>query len=355
MEKMQREFSRLEDNGSPFGVLEFLHWNHSWNYYKYSGVKDLAKAARLMQEAGMSFVRVDFLWEDIQPQQGRFDFAKYDQIVEVMSDYGISILGLLNYSALWASENNRWNQPPRDYKDFVNYAAAVIARYKGRIRHWEVWNEPDSPTYWEPQDGLKSYCRLLKEVYQAAKRIDPECIILNGGLANGISSVNLLYDNGSKDYFDILNVHYFAHSATPGAIKRVLAFPKLVRKVMDRNGDAQKKIWLSEIGCPGVKRGIKTAGWWLGDNPDEGEQAEWLREVYTELIKEKIVEKIFWAFLRDCKEHWSNGVDYFGVLRWDFSPKPAYRAYKECYQNWLKDQAENRFPAHGKTGAKISR
>jgi hypothetical protein len=35
--KMEKELTGLaqKNNDSPFGVLEFLHWNHVWNNYKY--------------------------------------------------------------------------------------------------------------------------------------------------------------------------------------------------------------------------------------------------------------------------------------------------------------------------------
>jgi hypothetical protein len=322
---------RTEDN--PFGVLEFLHWNHPWNNYKYASRQDLEKAAALIKEAGIGFVRLDFLWEDIEPEQGKFALAKYDQIVEVLVEHRLAILGLLNYSAPWAASEGTWNSPPGDTQTFVNYAVKVIGRYKDKVKYWEVWNEPDSPTYWAKQDGLESYCALLKEVYLAAKKIDPDCRILNGGLANGLSSVNRLYDQGAKDYFDILNIHYFAQPLSAGAISQVTAFPRLVRKVMERNGDQDKEIWLTEIGCPGVKKELAVANWWLGENPDEQQQAEWLKEAFTQLLKEKTVEKIFWAFLRDCHNHWGNGIDYFGLLRWNFSCKPAFRAYKQITAN----------------------
>jgi len=222
---------------------------------------------------------LDFLWSDIEPQEGKFDFSKYDYIVRLLRDKGIHILGILHYSADWASACGKWNCPPRENKIFIKYASQVIKRYKDRVKYWELWNEPDSPTYWQEQDGLKSYCVLLKEVYIAAKQIDPECKILNGGLANGASSVNHLYDNGAKDYFDILNIHFFQNPLHPGAIKAVANYPKLAYKIMRRNGDADKKIWITEIGCPGVKRWLNVANWWLGKNPSESKQAKWLKDV----------------------------------------------------------------------------
>jgi hypothetical protein len=340
-ENMDHDASVLdkENVDNPFGVLEFLHWNHSWNNYKYPDNRDLEKVIALMQTAGVGWVRLDFLWEDIEPVEGNFDFAKYDPIVKLLKSKGIHILGIFNYSAIWASSCGEWNCPPRDNKIFVNYASKVIQRYNGQIKYWEVWNEPDSAIYWKEQDNLKSYCGLLKDVYIAAKKIDPDCKILNGGIANGLSSINDLYANGAKDYFDVLNLHFFQNPLHgKNALQAVISYPKLAYKIMARNGDTDKKIWITEIGCPGVKLGLKVDNWWIGKNPSERQQAQWLKEVYAELLKDIHVEKVFWAFFRDTKKHWHNGIDYFGLVRWNCFPKASFKAYRECYQKWKKNK-----------------
>jgi hypothetical protein len=287
-----------------------------------------------MKEAGVGFVRMDFLWEDIEPERGKFQFDKYDYIVDLLYKNNIGILGLLNYSTDWASPTGKWNNPATDNQLFIEYARRVISRYKDRVKYWEVWNEPDSAIYWVQQDGLQSYCRLLKEVYLLAKTEDPDCKILNGGFASGILSVNRLYDNGAKDYFDILNIHIFESPLNPQAIKVAKAYVRLAYKVMKKNGDSDKKIWVTEIGSPGVKSGLKVKNCWMGRNPNERQQKDWVKQVFTQLIKSEAVEKVFWAFFRDCNEHWKNGIDYFGLLRWDYSKKPAFFAYQKCVNNW---------------------
>lgn len=321
---------------NPFGVLEFLHWNHPWNNYKYPSNRSLEETIALMQDAGIGWVRLDFLWSDIEPEENKFDFSKYDNIVKLLKGKGIHILGVLHYSTDWASSCGEWNCPPKDNKVFVKYATQVIQRYKSQVKYWELWNEPDSATYWKQQNSLKSYCVLLKDVYIAAKKADPECKILNGGLANGLASINHLYDNGAGDYFDILNIHFFQNPLYAGAIKAVENYPKLAYKIMQRNGDADKKIWITEIGCPGTKKGSETDKWWMGENPSESQQAGWVSDVYAELLKNPQVEKIFWAFFRDTKNHWKNGVDYFGLVRWDYSRKPSLKAYQDCFKKWNK-------------------
>lgn len=332
---MEKQFSELlQRKENPFGVLEFLPWNHPWNNHKYPDQASLKKITALIKRAGVTMVRMDFLWQDIEPRRDDFDFIKYDHIIELLSKNGIEVLGLLSYSTDWSGAS--WNAPPYKEEDFLDYVRAVVARYKGKVRYWEIWNEPDSRIYWNDQDGLKGYCVLLKNAYIAAKEADPGCKVLNGGFAQGISSVSRLYENGAKDYFDIMNVHIFYSPLDARAIKSAEGFLDFVHKIMKRNNDAGKKIWVTEIGSPGVKSSKVTKNWWLGDNPDEDVQARWLKEVYTKLLKHAAVEKIFWAFFRDTKEHWKDGTDYFGLVRWDYSLKPAYFTYQKLSKGWKK-------------------
>jgi hypothetical protein len=321
-----------ETGYEPFGVLEFLSWNHPWNNYKYDK-KGLDKIVGLLKEAGVTCVRFDFLWQDMEPSQGAYDFDKYDYLVELLTVNQIRILGVLSYSASWAGK--AWNYPPYDNVTFVNYVAKVVGRYKDKVKYWEIWNEPDSSTYWVPRDEMKRYTQLLKESYVAAKKEDPSCKIVLGGMTStGYYALKNIYRNGGKDYFDVFNIHPFANPLGKGPIRLVKGIYTQVRKEMVKNGDGHKKIWFTEIGAPGVKRRNKLNGWWEGLSPTEKQQARWVKKIYSELISLEDVEKIFWAFFRDNKEHFKSGVDYFGIVRWDYSKKPAFNAYRECSRKW---------------------
>jgi len=316
-------------NDSPFGVLEFLSWNHYRNNYKYPNRESLIKVIGLMKEAHVVWIRLDFLWDDIEQQKGKLSFQKYDDIVSLLVQNNINILGLLSYSASWAGPS--WNSAPYKDEDFVNYVGYVIGRYKDRVKHWEIWNEPDDEQYFIPQDNMSRYTQLLKKVYFKAKQIDPECKILNGGLSKSIiMSLKKIYKNGGRGYFDILAIHPFVNPLNSVDVERIEGLYKACKKIMVENAD-DKKIWFTELGCPGVQLPSQLNSWWLGISPDEQEQADWVKKVYLEILpKLPDCEKIFWAFFRDCKNYWNNGIDYFGLIRWDFSKKPSFSAYKEA-------------------------
>ena len=316
-----------QDN--PYGMLEFLYWYHAWNNNHYPSRSSVDRSVELMKKCGVGIVRMDFLWQDIEPVRAKHSFSKYDYLVDALTRSNIAILGVLGYHADWASPGKIWNVPHTDFTFFYDYCSAVARRYKDRVKFWEIWNEPDSRVYWQPQDGLVEYARLLRGAYSLLKQIDPACSVLNGGLSEGLASVRALYERGAGDCFDIMNIHAFESPVHRDAIDRVVAFVKATGQVMDLNNDAAKRIWVTETGCPGVKAGSSAADSWLGENPSELQQASWVTQVYSEVLALDRVDKVFWAFFRDTDNHWKDGTDYLGLVRNDFSLKPAYRAYRE--------------------------
>jgi len=324
-----------EHGYNPFGMLAFLTWDHDWNHYKYGSSEDLEKAVSLIAESGCGFVRIDFYWGDIEPEQGKFVFDKFDRIVDLLAEYNIGILGILDYSAPWAAA--QWNDPPADFKTYADFCRKVVSRYKHRVKYWEVWNEPDSPFYWTVQDNMQTYTELLKQAYSAIKETDPSSRVLLGGFTQGgYYALQDLYRRGGKDYFDIMNIHPFVDPFDPEGVQSIHCLYSNIKKLMSRYNDGDKKIWFTEIGCPGLDSRSKYFNWWMGPGPEEKEQAGFLAEVYRELLGLDAVEKVFWAFFRDNQDHFKSAVDYFGILRWDFSLKPAYRAYKKAVREWRK-------------------
>ena len=315
------------DSQSPFGVLEFLSWDHDWNGHHYTRDK-AQRAVKLMREAGVGMVRMDFLWDDVQPAKDRWNFDKYDYLVDLLTKNNIKILALLDYTAGWAGDD--WNSAPNPDL-YTEYAKAVVHRYKNKIRYWEIWNEPNYPVYWVPQDHMETYTKLLKKVYPVLKAEDPTAVIVLGGLAaNAALSLAEIYHWGGKDFFDVVNFHPFKNPLDHDAIKKMRADYDLVRRAMSENHDEKKPIWLTELGCPGTRASKETQDWWLGRNPDENEQAEWVEKIYREPLSWPGVEKVFWAFFRDTPDHFLSGTDYFGLVREDFSKKPAFEAYRRA-------------------------
>jgi hypothetical protein len=319
---------------NPFGVLTFLHWNHDWNNYHFQGGV-LDKALDLLQELGVSMIRQDILWSDIHRGHLQYDFSKYDELISKISGRGLQVLGVLQYNKVDLREGKEvWSTPPESFEEFSAYVGAVVDQYKSKIKHWEIWNEPNLSVYWSgPQDDLKSYSRLLKLSYEAAKKADPTCSVLHGGLAEPIvEGVIHLYQQ--KAPFDILNIHPFLNPHDPKSSERLHRIMTGVCEEMKKQNEEEKKIWITEMGCPGLPSDKMNLTWFGGDPVDEHKQADWLEKQYEWIQKYPTVEKLFWAFYRDTENEFKDATDYMGLVRLDLTPKPAYSKMKALIQRY---------------------
>jgi len=314
------------DNPSPYGVLAFFAWNHDWNNFHYPDQNTVDRDIALMKKAGVGFVRMDILWADVEPEQGRFEFARYDGIINALRKAGIGILAVLEYNPSWRP--GPWNQPPLP-DDYEKYVRAVVGHFKDRVRYWEVWNEVDQKIYWDVQDELTTYGALLKRITPVIKDVDPTAKVAMSGLSKEWAiGLRRIYQKAGKDSFDIVNIHPFTDPLMPNPEKVLQGYIVAVKKVMKEFGDEDKPIWLTEIGCPGVKKPNKTNTWWVGHSPTEAQQAAWVKTVYETTLAIPGVEKVFWAFWRDTN-HFKDGVATFGLVRDNAQPKPAFSAYQE--------------------------
>jgi hypothetical protein len=282
-------------------------------------------------------VRTDVVWSDVHAGTHQYDFSRYDRLIPQLHEHGLKLLLVLHYNKFRLDDQGReiWNTPPDSFEEFARYVEATVRRYKKYAQAWEIWNEPNHPVYWNaPLDDMRPYCRLLSLSYNAAKNIDPACTVINGGITGDVANdVAHFYESGGGDVTDKLNIHTFFHPRSEDSLHLLDRVVVDVRSTMIRFGDEAKKIWITEMGCPGLKNPSTVKPWWVGANTSESEQEEWIGQIYAWAQKYPEIEKLFWAFYRDTGSVFRDGVDYFGLVRNDFSPKPAFQRLKRLIQS----------------------
>lgn len=120
------------------------------------------------------------------------------------------------------------------------------------ITHWEVWNEPDLPWFW---DGTSAeYARLLKVAYITIKQTDPNAQVIFGALANNFERLGY-YDEVLSVYANdpLGNEYGFYHDilATHSYFYAWQSWYHVWRagRIMEEYG-FDKPIWLNESGVP---------------------------------------------------------------------------------------------------------
>ncbi|WP_285730017.1 endo-1,4-beta-xylanase [Nocardiopsis sp. ATB16-24] len=82
-------------------------------------------------------------WEYIHPEQGEYDFAMADSIVEFAERNGQDVRG---HTLLWHSQNPAWLEEgdfsSEELREILHdHITTVVGRYAGRIDQWDVSNE----------------------------------------------------------------------------------------------------------------------------------------------------------------------------------------------------------------------
>lgn len=341
--------------GARLGMNAFLE--------KEADRSNVVTSVRMLKEAGVTYVRQSFPWQEIEPAPGDYrEWAKYDFIVEQLTGAGIGILARVDTIPRWArpptDDIARWDKgPPQDYNNYANFVGKLAERYKGKIRHYQVWNEPNLTGEWggKPIDPAQ-YGLLLQFTWRQVKQVDPGIQIVTAGLAqtteDGVATNNLneldfvrgLYAAGAQPYFDILSVMNYGLGDSPED-RRV--DPKrtnfsrllLVREIMEQHGDDKKPVWVSEYGWISLPPGWQGPPGTWGQSVDEATQARWTIEGIERMRSEwPWVGAVFvWAFrwVESPAQTGTEPARYFEVVDYDFTPRPAFLALKE----WSPRQA----------------
>jgi len=334
---------------SPFGINTFLEQEVE--------PEKVEQSLRMIRDAGFRWIRQEFPWEDIE-QSGRGDFwdhrwgysawDKYDLIVELANESGLQIIARLDNPPAWSrADGNAVGTlaPPDDFEDFGDFVSAVVSRYKGKIRYYQIWNEPNIYPEWgeQPVDAA-GYVRLLQIAYRRAKEADPDCVILSAGLAqtlepgpmnlNDLTYLQQMYDAGVRGYFDIMGVMAYGLWTGPGDHRTHpdltnFSRPQLIREIMVRNGDAGKPLWATEVGWNAVPPDFPSFPTY--GRVTEEQQARYAVQAYQRAQEEWPWMGVlnYWFFKRATDTETNQVFYYFRMVEPDFTPMPVYEAIKE--------------------------
>src|SRR5207248_958610 len=65
---------------------------------------------------------------------------------------------------------------PASMNDWNDFVAAVASRYKGRIKYYELWNEPNAARFWT--GSTQQMVQMAKLAYSTIKQADPDALVL---------------------------------------------------------------------------------------------------------------------------------------------------------------------------------
>ncbi|MCL4459985.1 MAG: hypothetical protein M1136_06790 [Chloroflexi bacterium] len=326
----------------------------------------LERDLKLAKDGGFTWIKQMFQWNYIEGKgKGQFEWNEPDRIVSAAKRYGLRIIARVDISPKWAidpASASALSSPPKNLQDYADFVYALASRYKngspyGQIDAYEIWNEPNLAREWGGRPpNVKEYVTLLKLAYQSIKKADPQAIVISAGLAPTTASgaiampdmefVKQMYEEGAKDYFDMLGAHAAGYKAPPelspdevaydprydhnepGA-GRIYCFRHVedLRKIMVKYGDEQKRIAILEFGWTSDPRPDSPYKW---QSVSEAEKADYLVRAF-QYAKEHWRPWIgAMTVIYIASPDWTPAQEqyYWSITNPDGTVRPAYTALK---------------------------
>jgi hypothetical protein len=290
---------------------------------------------------GVGTLRINLAWGVVQSgPNANYDWTHYDLVIGGAALQGIRVLATVYGSAGWAEPSPEYAPLGSAQAAFDRFAHAAVERYaeggsfwkehpdipEMPISDWQLWNEPNSKLFWKPAPNPGDYLELLRGFERAVHSADSGAKVLLGGLfptPRGdipmTSFLTQLYELGGRRLFDAAAVHPYA--ANP---QRAIDSTTLLRSLMDRNGDRDKPIWITEVGWASEGR---PPGLVVGPQG----QADYVKQIFELASQNRDrlgIAGVIWYSLSDTPGPlW---VGHCGLFTVDGSPKPAWDAYAQA-------------------------
>jgi hypothetical protein len=298
---------------------------------------------KTLNTLGITWVRFDVNWSYIQKGGvTTYNWTPFDTVFRIAKEYNLKTVGVLGYAPTWAAKSGCVSLcAPSDPATFVNFATVAATHYKGQVTAWEIWNEQNADNFWSPKANATDYSNMLKLSYTAIKKIDPTVTVISGGLSpvssgstiDPVVFMKTVYAVAGKNSFDAVAHHPYTYNLSPVSIKPWNNWYEMyqIYDVMNQNGDAGKKIWITEYGAPtgGAGSAFELSSIlpfkYGSDYMSENAQSGMMTDVISEIAKIRSwVGPVFWYSLIDLNSTSADPEGHFGIIKSDKTLKPAY-------------------------------
>lgn len=295
---------------SPFGIGA-CHINNR-------SVRDFERWVPQMEAIGLRNHRTPQThWGSVEPQPGVWQWDVLDAQMDYLSAHGFTFGGTLIGNPSWNEKDARGSLPVNHLTGWSDYVTAIVEHANGRIKRWEVWNEP--PNFTGKDQTPADYAKIVVAAYDATKAVDPTCHIGLAAKSAHIHYLEQVIQAGARDHFDFITLHPYEvlngiadNAGTESVFMHIL--PTLRKMLAVQNPEkADVPVIFTELGCD-VKKG-------------EGTQAQALIKAYTMGIAQG-VECIQWFEGRD------GDSGPMGLLDREGNPRPSYHAMQRLIEHF---------------------
>ena len=330
--------------------------------------QDTKRIMNMVRDIDFTWIKQQVEWKGTEDPKGNFHWDELDRIVNDAQARNVKVMLSVVKAPAWS--NGGIQGFPTNPKDLGDFMTALTKHFKARVGAYEIWNEHNLQGE-SGEINAGRYVELLKAAYTAVKAEDASVVVIAGALtptgindpegkrapgAEGAMTDTLYmeemykYQNGEvRKYFDVMGSHPYGFNNPPDTgwpdnpnydpsfpigrnskpdyynTSNSFYFRRIEeqRAIMEKYGDGQKQLWLTEYG-------------WCSDFREDGYgecrfNTEQEQGQYTVAAMQRARTYYPWMgvmFLWNLNfstfQEWYTGPSHFSILNSDWSGRPAY-------------------------------
>ena len=191
-------------------------------------------------------------WGAIEPEEGKWAWDALDKQMDYLEEQHVAFGGIFAGTPKWNTKDKGGTLPVNNIAGWSKYVSEAVKHAKGRIRYWEVWNEPPNGT--GRDQTAADYAKIVIAAYDAAKAADPDCLVGIAAKSVAINYLDQAIKAGAKGHFDYVTLHpYEVAGCTithPGSEMVYLQIAGTLRKMLAAQDPAKANcpIIFTELG-----------------------------------------------------------------------------------------------------------
>ena len=284
------------DGRFAFGMQAVPKFDERRGQGAWSGTR--TRGLALHQALGVQVSREGLLWRHYEPEPGQHpQQADFDDAIARLAQAGIAVQAMVTETPRWASTATHPTSDPASYKaapprglaepafadgsdepapgkaanpanPWAAFLAHAVRRYRGQVRYWQVWNEPDYPSGVQRADAtdarrawtgsLDAYVRMLQVAAVVIRAHDPAAKVVTGGLGHPAYLAAML-DRQAGRWLDAVDFHAYGGPGSDQALEAFVRVHAGMRDVLARQGLAAMPLLCSETGYSATEPEVQAA------------------------------------------------------------------------------------------------
>ena len=268
------------------------------------------KALDVVASGGFDFVRTGFYWYETEKTKERYDWSLYDELVAKLKARRLRAHFTL-HGANRLYDSKAMPDDPAQIAAFARWAAAAAAHFRDEPVVWEIWNEPNLASQGAIARDPSRYARFATPTCRAIRAAYPKATVLGGALSTNPASaalwVRYARTLAAGDLTNCVSA-YTVHPYSDLPPETVASTYALMRREVPRLTPLLNGEW-----------GYSTTG---SRAINDTTQADYAARSFL-ASEASGVNYNLWFTLRDYDGHRKQRERGFGLVRGDYSRKPA--------------------------------